>query len=243
MVKIGPLNIGTFELVGLAIAVPVILGFSRAGGIQAATGFGAGLGRAIASPVPSLTDFLVSIGLITRNGQREEQKESQEAQAAQLDALRRKQREDEERLEGIARRTRERIEAEGRTLPAYIPPAKTFRECYQTELTEQEFSGLVGAGAPCIDVGQYEYVLGNNNSPSERDGFRNGSVVSPSFIIPTGGFDVRNIATRLGFRDLSPQQAQRISLGQTGLGALTQAYRSGEISEDVLRSGFRETIR
>lgn len=106
-------------------------------------------------------------------------------------------------------------------LDPYVEPSKTFRECYQRELTDQEFSGLVSAGAPCEDVAQYEYILGNT----------------------TGAFDVGEIASRLGFRDLTTAQASNIRLGQTGLGALTQAYRSGEIGEDILRSGFRETIR
>jgi len=236
MVRIGPLNIGTFELVGLAIAVPVILGFSRAGGIAAATGFGAGIGRAIATPVPSLTDFLVSIGLITPNGKRDEQKEAQEGQErtsqAQLDALRRKQREDEERLEGIARRTRERIAKEGRALaPATTacPPGQQF------------YSEIGGCSTPSF-MAEFRGSFGRDGARTEVKS----SIVkllSPSFIIPAGAFDVSEIASRLGYRGLSPQQAQRISLGQTGLGALIQAFRRGEISEDVLRSGFRETIR
>jgi len=91
-----------------------------------------------------------------------------------------------------------------------------FSECYQRELSNLEEEQLFRTGEPCVQ---------------------------PRFSINSGGFDVSEIASRLGFRDLSTAQASNIRLGQTGLGALTQAFRRGEIGEDVLRSGFRETIR
>lgn len=89
----------------------------------------------------------------------------------------------------------------------------------------------------CIPPERYYDEIGGCATPEFMDQYRG------SFNIPSGAFDVENIASRLGFRDLSTAQATNIRLGQTGLGALTQAYRSGEIGEDVLRSGFRETIR
>ena len=67
MVKIGPLNIGTTTILGLVIAVPIIVGFVKAGGFAAAQRFGRsgalGLGTLATVAAHPVSAFLCAIGI------------------------------------------------------------------------------------------------------------------------------------------------------------------------------------
>jgi len=60
MVRIGPLSIGVLGLATIALLVPVVQGFTKAGGVATARGAGAGLAGFLGDPLGSLgvTSFL-----------------------------------------------------------------------------------------------------------------------------------------------------------------------------------------
>jgi len=58
MVRIGPLSIGVLGLATIALLAPVVQGFTRAGGVEAARGAGGGLAEFLRDPIGSLTGAL-----------------------------------------------------------------------------------------------------------------------------------------------------------------------------------------
>jgi len=70
----------------------------------------------------------------------------------------------------------------------------------------------------------------------DRQGFR-----SDTFSIPIGS-STSDVASRLGFRDISDAGAARLRIRGGDLGFLTRAFQSGQATESDLRQGFRQAI-
>jgi len=252
MVRIGPLEIGILGLATLGLLAPVAIGFTRAGGVEAAQRGGARIAALVEDPVRGGLDlFLDSIRSIFGGVSLPSLPSIPPIFGAPTPPV------EQPRCPNPAD-----PRCDPFLPPPPPPPVRTFRECYQRRLSDREFNDLVNAGAPCVESCFDQF--GCSICPGVEDlpgGFQCGGIFVPlppifddtvsdsersgerrSFRDEQGGFGIHNIFHELGLPELTDAGHARLRLKQTDLGFQVQAFERGEITEDTLRQGFRQSV-